>query len=73
MAKSLFMGAREAGFDMDSREGIEAWMRVRQSQPLPASIGLPSPGAPPRTGDKAAARTKKTQRKAARTARKRNR
>jgi len=73
MAKSLFMGGREAGFDMESREGIEAWMRVRQSQPLPASIGLPSPGAPARTGDKAAARTKKNQRKAARKARKRNR
>jgi hypothetical protein len=42
MAKSFFMGGREAGFDMDSREGIEGWMRVVQSQPLP------SPGAPRR-------------------------
>jgi hypothetical protein len=38
MAKSLFMGGREAGFDMDSKEGIEAWMRVMQSRPLPASV-----------------------------------
>src|SRR5262249_42622764 len=27
MAKSLVMAGREAGFDMDSKEGIEAWMR----------------------------------------------
>jgi hypothetical protein len=58
---------------MDSKDGIEAWMRVMQSQPLPASMGLPSLGAPARTADKAATRTKKNQRKAARNARKRNR
>jgi hypothetical protein len=72
MAKSIFMGGREAGFDMDSREGIEAWMRVVQSRPLPASVGLP-PRPPSRTTAKAAARPKKDQRKAARKARKRNR
>ena len=48
-------------------------MRVQQSQPLPASIGLPSPGAPVRVADKAATRAKKNQRKAARKVRKRNR
>jgi hypothetical protein len=37
MAKSLFMGGREAGFDMGSKEGIEAWMRAMQSGPLPPS------------------------------------
>ncbi|HEX4417252.1 MAG TPA: hypothetical protein VH165_05095 [Kofleriaceae bacterium] len=73
MAKSLFMGGREAGFDMDSQAGVEAWMRVMQSRPLPASMGLPSLGAPSRPANKAAARAKKTQRKAARKARKRNR
>jgi len=73
MAKSLFTAGREAGFDMDSKGGIEAWMRVMQSQPLPASIGLPSLGAPSCTADKAAAQTKKNQRKTARKARKRNR
>jgi hypothetical protein len=73
MAKSLFMGGRDAGFNMDSKEGIDAWMRVMQSRPLPASIGVPFPGAPARTADKAAARKKQNQRKAARKARKRNR
>jgi hypothetical protein len=73
MAKSLVMGGRGSGFDMDSKDGIEAWMRVVQSQPLPASIRLPSLGAPARTASKPAARPKKSQRKAARQARKRNR
>ncbi|MEO7734507.1 MAG: hypothetical protein ABIY55_26360, partial [Kofleriaceae bacterium] len=73
MAKSLVMGGRDAGFDMDSKAGIEAWMRSVQSQPLPASIRLPSLGAPSRPADKAAALKKQNQRKAARKARKRNR
>jgi hypothetical protein len=73
MAKSLVMGGRESGFDMDSKEGIEAWMRSVQSQPLPASIRLPSLGVPSRPADKAAALKKQNQRKAARKARKRNR
>lgn len=73
MAKSLFIGGREAGFDMGSKEGIEAWMRVMQSKPLPASAGLPSLGATSRPADQAAARAKKDQRKAARKARKKNR
>jgi hypothetical protein len=73
MAKSLFMGGREAGFDMDTKEGIEAWMRAVESKPLPASVRLPSLGAPSRPVDKAVARMKKNQRKAARKARKRNR
>jgi predicted pyridoxine 5'-phosphate oxidase superfamily flavin-nucleotide-binding protein len=73
MAKSLFMAGREAGFDMDSKEGIEAWMRLMQSQPLPESLQRPSLGSPARTRDKAAARAKKNARKAARKARKKNR
>jgi hypothetical protein len=73
MAKSLVMRGREAGFDMESKEGIEAWMRVMQSQPLPPSIGLPSPRPPSRAADKGAAQAKRNQRKAARKARKRNR
>jgi hypothetical protein len=73
MAKSLVMGGRQSGFDMDSKAGIEAWMRSVQSQPLPASIRLPSLGAPSRPADKAAALKKQNQRKAARKARKRNR
>jgi hypothetical protein len=73
MAKSLFMAGHEAGFDMNSEDGIEAYMRVMQSRPLPASVRLPSPGAPTRPADKAAVRAKKNQRKAARKARKGNR
>ncbi len=73
MAKSLFAAGREAGFDMESKEGIEAWMRAVQSRPLPASVGFPSFGAAARPIAPAAARAKKNQRKAARKARKRNR
>ncbi|MEO7329189.1 MAG: hypothetical protein ABI193_11465 [Minicystis sp.] len=73
MAKSLVAGGREAGFEMDTKEGIEAYMRVMQSQPLPASIRLPSLGVPVRPAAKAAARTKKNQRKAAPRARTKNR
>jgi hypothetical protein len=73
MAKSLVMGGREAGFDMDSKEGIEAWMRVMQSQPLPASVRLPPLVSLARPQDKTVARAKKNARKAARKARKKNR
>jgi hypothetical protein len=74
IAKSLFMAGREAGFDMDSKEGIEAWMRATQGNALPTSIRLPSFGAAaPHTADKAAARAKKNKRKAARNARRKNR
>ncbi len=73
MAKSAFMAGGDAGFDMESKEGIEAWMRAMQSRPLPASVGFPPFGAAARPIDPAAARSKKNQRKAARKARKRNR
>ncbi len=53
-------GGREAGFDMNSKEGIEAWMRLMQSHPLPASVRLPSLGSPARPQDKTAAHAKKS-------------
>ena len=73
MAKAMVMAGREAGFDMETKEGIEAWMRVMQTQPLPATIRLPSfsAGAPPRR--RAPAGPKKVARKAARAARKKHR
>lgn len=76
LAKSLLMSGREAGFDIDSKEGLEEWMRVVQSRPLPPSIRLPSraaPGAPARPQDRHAARAKKNARKAVRKARKKGR
>jgi hypothetical protein len=74
MAKSLLMGGHEAGFDMSSREGIEAWMREMQSRPLPEAMEPPFFGAPSRPVSRAGARAKKkNQRKAARKARKKNR
>jgi hypothetical protein len=72
MAKSLFMAGRDAGFDMQTPEGIEAWMRSIEGQPLPRSIPIPSPGAP-KTAGKKAAKAKNGKRKAARQARKKNR
>ncbi|MEZ4364378.1 MAG: hypothetical protein R3B48_29655, partial [Kofleriaceae bacterium] len=73
LAKALFMRGREAGFDMNSREGIEAWMRVMQSQPLPASVRLPAVESPARPRKNAATRAKKDARKATRKARKKSR
>jgi len=72
-AKALFAAGREAGFDMASREGIEAWMRLVSSQPVPRSVRLPAVGAPTPSSSPASARAKKRQRKAARKARKKNR
>jgi Domain of unknown function (DUF6930) len=66
MAKSLFMAGSEAGFDMDTREGIEAWMQAAQDMPLPPSVRLPSLGEPPPAAQKAAVKAKKNKRKAAR-------
>ena len=69
MAKSLFMAGADSGFDMQSKEGIEAWMQSIQGKPLPPSIPLPGLPAP---SSKKATKAKKDKRKAARKARKRN-
>lgn len=75
MAKALFAQGRASGFDMDSKEGIDAWMRSIQGQRFPDSIRLP--GAPPRPpaarGAVAAGGARKKRNKAARKARKKNR
>jgi hypothetical protein len=73
MAKSLMMAGAEAGFDMSSKKGIEAWMQQVSSQPLPSSFPLPFVGSPTRPDARADASAKKKQRKAAKKARKRNR
>jgi hypothetical protein len=72
MAKSLFMAGADAGFDMQSKEGIEAWMQSNQGKPLPPSIPIPGFGAP-QLSSKKTAKAKKDKRKAARKARKKNR
>jgi hypothetical protein len=72
MAKAIVMAGREAGFDVDSKEGFEAWMRVMQAQPLPASIRLPSVDGALRAA-RPAAQAKQARRKATRKARKKNR
>jgi hypothetical protein len=72
MAKSIVMGGRDAGYDMETREGIEGWMRALQGKALPPSpsMSVAGTGAPQL---KKAAKAKKDKRKAARKARKRNR
>lgn len=45
MAKSLIMAGAEAGFDMSTEAGLNAWMQVVSSKPLPDSFRLPL-GAP---------------------------
>jgi hypothetical protein len=72
MAKSLVMSGKDAGFDMQSKEGIEAWMRSIQGKTLPPSVGLPFDGAPSTHGGGHDADRKK-QRKAVRKARRANR
>ena len=72
MAKSIVMAGAEAGFDMQSKEGIEAWMRQVQGKPLPPSVRLPIDGMKPRPAGNRDRKTK-NQRKAARKARKKNR
>jgi hypothetical protein len=76
MAKSIVMAGAEAGFDIHSKEGIEAWMREVQGKPLPPSVRLPFSGmdlgmTPRPAGSRDP--KKKNQRKAARKARKKNR
>jgi hypothetical protein len=73
MAKSIMMAGADAGFDMSSKEGVEAWMREIQGKPLPSSIRLPPVGVAPHHVDPKAARAKRNQRKAARKARKKSR
>jgi hypothetical protein len=73
MAKSMMMAGAEAGFDMSSKEGVDAWMRELQGKPLPSSIQLPPVGVAPHRMDPKAARAKRNERKAARRARKKNR
>jgi hypothetical protein len=72
MAKSLFAAGAEAGFDMKSKAGIDAWMRQASSMPLPDSFPLPF-GIPARPASRADASTKKKQRKVAKKARRKNR
>ena len=72
MAKSLFMAGADAGFDMQSKDGLEAWMQSIQGKPLPSSISIPGLDAPQPSSQKTA-KAKKDKRKAARKARKRNR
>ncbi len=69
MAKSLFAAGADAGFDMQSQQGIDAWMRSIQGKPLPASIPLPGLPKP----SKQAAKAKKDARNAASKARRKNR
>lgn len=66
MTKSLMAEGREAGFDLESNEGIETWMRDLQSSPLPASVRLPSVGAAPKPARKGPAGAKKNKRKGVR-------
>ena len=79
MAKSLMMAGADAGYDIRSRDGIEAWMAQVQGKPLPPEISLPGldgwPDPRPAPSARSAADKKavKAKRKAASAARKRNR
>lgn len=66
MAKSFFMGGLDAGFDMGTKQGVDAWMTR-----LNAGGGLPP--TPPRAASKKVDRAKKAKRKAANASRRKNR
>lgn len=72
IAKSLVMAGRDAGFDMQSEEGLDTWMRSVEGEPLPSSIFIPGRDASA-PSSRQGAKAKKDKRKAARKARKRNR
>ncbi|MBN2495436.1 MAG: hypothetical protein JXR96_12650 [Deltaproteobacteria bacterium] len=75
MAKSFMMAGLEAGYDMQTTEGIEAWRRAYNSQ-LPSPPRAASPERPKQASKKPAAEAKakkKTKRKAARKSRKKKR
>jgi hypothetical protein len=69
-AKSVIQAGREAGFDMSTQKGVEAWMQAMSGKPLPPSVRLPPLGP---VSDSSAARAKKDKRKATQKARKKNR
>lgn len=73
-AKSIMMAGWDAGFDVSTADGLEAWMSEVDKMPLPLSIYLP-PFArlPARAVDPEAERARKNKRKAERKARKKNR
>lgn len=71
MAKSLVMAGADAGYDMRSEEGFEAWMQAVRGSPLPPSIPLPD--LPEPSSRRKARKADKAKRKAARKARKKNR
>ena len=71
MAKSMLMGAQEAGYDVHTKEGLSAWMREVQGRPVPPGIMLGE--GPTIRADPQAATAKKKKRKAERKARKKNR
>jgi hypothetical protein len=73
--KAIVMAGMEAGHDMQTREGIEAWMRQVSSKPLPDSFFPRAPTRNPKLAEKqkAAMKAKKDAQKAARKARKKNR
>lgn len=70
VAKSLLIAGRDAGFDMQSREGVEAWMeRIKGTSLDSYGLDMPRPSPSSKKADKA----KKDKRKAAKKARKKNR
>lgn len=73
MAKQIIALGRAGGFDLDSPEGVAAWMRELESRPLPPSIRLPGDRAPRPGPSRQKQTAKKAQRKATRKARKKNR
>lgn len=69
MAKSLLMQGRDAGFDVNTEEGLNAWMQTVQDRPFP--LGGPLPASV--RAQVPAERDKKKRRKDARKARKTSR
>jgi len=71
-AKALFMAGREAGFALDTKADVEAFLRTMQGQPLPAWV-RPPPVDPASRAARATAAAAKAKKKDQRKARKKSR
>ena len=75
ITKSFLMAGYEAGYDMDTGEGVQAWLEANQGKPFPSLEGSGSTLWPAPSEEEAGQRKKsnKKKRKAARKARRKNR
>jgi hypothetical protein len=74
LAKSLLMSGAEAGFEVDTQEGLDAWVREVNGDPSPGSIPSPKPATrAAKNATRAAKKKREAVKKAIKKARRKNR